>query len=161
MLSVLIVLLIYGFLAFFLFTKTCDQIPITVNPSADIIYGNDNIVDKSSKQIIDNSVHVDNRKIYKNYERKPRTIDNSDINQLKTLLPEKDEKIVVQYLKNNQQDTLLWQQVFNTLLSNGYSNVYKSEISILHTSLQRGKFTISKKMIDNQKQYIVIINPQE
>ncbi len=153
--------LAYILLEFFLFTRKCDQIiSVKPNSSGDIITDNRNIVDKSVTNI-DNSSHINNSKTY-NYSKHPvRTINGEDIAKLKTKLPERDAKIIVQYLKDNQQDTLLWKQVFNKLSTIGYTKVYLSQATSLPDNLTSGKMTIIKETIDLQTQYKVIINPQQ
>gem|GEM_PF-1376650 len=151
--------LIYFALGWFLLFTKCDNLK-TSNSFTSSNSPITNRVDKSTTNN-DNSVRIeDNRKTYNFKKPSTRKLNKFDIEKLKLELPELDAKIIVQYLKTNSEDSLLWKRVLQILKESGYSNIVHSEASILPNDLTEGNITISKVIINQQIVYKVIINPQ-
>jgi len=136
----------YLLLCLYVWTKKCTE---KANPTVEIREGN-----------IDNSIHNDNRKSYNIPKRSQRSLKKSDIKTLMLGLPEKNAKVLVQYLKDKPIDTLLSNQVSDELFKLGYTDVHLSPATNFPDKLSRGKMTIIKEIIDVQTVYKVIINPQ-
>ncbi|MGZ3814534.1 MAG: hypothetical protein ACXVA0_22560 [Mucilaginibacter sp.] len=135
-------ILVFVFLSVVVYLKKC--------PVADS--GRVNI-DKSVYN--DHSTHINVNKLPQ------RTLNGDDIAELNAKLPDKRAKVLVQYLKNNTEDTLLCQQIISNLVQNGYTRVVQSEAFSLPNDLMAGKLTIRRNIIDADTLFKVIINPQQ
>lgn len=156
----LICLVGYGLLTIWFFSGRCDLTNQKgSNTSTKVTVNNNQHINKGTINN-DNSQHIDNS-ITNNFNRPAiRKLNSIDIARLKSTLVDKDAKIIVQYLKTNSEDSLLWKKIFKTLIKLGYSNVSLSVASSLPGNLNSGTITILQPKIDQQVQYKVIINPQ-
>lgn len=146
--------LAYLSLVLYVGLKKCDSLNL---PNA--FKATENSNNNNSINIQDNSVQQDNRKTYIYNKIPQRTINKDDVAHLLTNLPEKGGTIIVQYLKSRAEDTLLFNQICDTLLKMKYVDVRLSEVGNMPSNLQKGRITIRKEMRDSKVLYKVIVNP--
>lgn len=115
---------------------------------------------------LDQSIHVSSttnkyNSVTNNYNRFPaRAINDDDVSNLKNGLPDKEARVLVQYLSGRTLDTLFYNQLMKELKHLGYRDVISSAAPTLPDNLHHGRLTIRSEVNSFGTNYKVIINPQ-